>query len=109
MRCPYCGSRRISDEYTAQTYDLPDEWVAVDHVRCGKCGATYTKTIRENLETGERRVITAAGVQSGGERWVRPRRRILSRVIARASRGRYRWLVLCVAIQIIRSSSETSE
>ena len=50
MACPYCNSRKIAEEYTVQTYDLRDEFVAINHIQCGKCGAYYSKTIREQEE-----------------------------------------------------------
>lgn len=59
MPCPYCGSRRISEEYTLRTYDLPQEWVAINHVLCAKCGECYSKTIRENIATGKRKVTVS--------------------------------------------------
>ena len=41
MACPYCRSRKVREEYTVQTYDLRDDWIAINHVQCGKCGASY--------------------------------------------------------------------
>ena len=32
MACPYCNSRKIAEEYTVQTYDLRDEFVAINHI-----------------------------------------------------------------------------
>ncbi len=61
MACPYCRSRKVAEEYTIQTYDLPDEFVAINHVECGKCHAYYTKTIRENYRTDKRRTIITKG------------------------------------------------
>ena len=61
MACPYCNSRKIAEEYTVQTYDLRDEFVAINHIQCGKCGAYYSKTIRENPYTGKRKVFCAKG------------------------------------------------
>ena len=59
MACPYCGSRKVSEERTVQTFDLPDEWVAISQVRCFKCGSYYSKTIRDNLRTGRRKVTVS--------------------------------------------------
>ena len=61
MPCPYCRSRKVREERTVRTYDLPDEWVAINNVQCGKCGCTYSKTIRDNLRTGRRRVVVSKG------------------------------------------------
>ncbi len=61
MACPYCGSRKVAEEYTVQTYDLIKEFVAVNEIRCAKCGSTYSKTIRENPNTGRRRVTIGRG------------------------------------------------
>ena len=38
MACPYCRSRKVREEYTVQTYDLKEDWIAINHVQCGKCG-----------------------------------------------------------------------
>jgi len=59
MSCPYCGSRKTLEEYTVRTFDLPEEWVAINHVLCAKCGECYSKTVRDNLKTGKRRVVVS--------------------------------------------------
>ena len=59
MPCPFCGSRRTLEEYTVRTFDLPEEWVAINHVLCAKCGECYSKTVRDNLRTGKRRVTVS--------------------------------------------------
>ena len=61
MACPYWNSRKIAEEYTVQTYDLRDEFEAINHIQCGKCGAYYSKTIRENPYTGKRKVSCTKG------------------------------------------------
>ena len=61
MPCPYCGSRKVSNEYTYRTYDVSNEFVAIDHVECGRCGGLYSRTVRENLRTGRRKVIVSKG------------------------------------------------
>ena len=61
MSCPYCGSRKVAEEHTVQTYDLKDDWIAINQVLCGKCGARYSKTIRENPRTGRRKVFCTKG------------------------------------------------
>ena len=61
MACPYCRSRKVREEYTVQTYDLKEDWIAINHVQCGKCGAYYSKTIRENPRTGKRKVFCTKG------------------------------------------------
>ncbi len=61
MACPYCRSRKTAEEYTVQTYDLRNDWIAINRVQCGRCGAYYSKTIRENPRTGKRRVFVTKG------------------------------------------------
>jgi len=56
MSCPYCRSRKVAGERTVHVYDVRDETIAVNQVKCGKCGAVYSKTIRENPYDGKRRI-----------------------------------------------------
>ena len=71
MSCPYCGSKRAVEEYTVRTYDLPLEWVAINHVLCAKCGECYSKTIRESTATGKRKVSVSKKSYLNGEKPVR--------------------------------------
>ncbi len=57
MSCPYCKSRKTNSAQTVRFYDVRGETIAIDHVECGRCGAVYSMTVRENPSTGERRVI----------------------------------------------------
>ena len=59
MSCPYCGSSRTAEEYTVRTFELGNEWVAINHVLCARCGECYSKTVRDNLRTGTRRVTVS--------------------------------------------------
>lgn len=71
MTCPYCGSRKVADEYTVRTYDVGDEWIAINELQCGKCHAHYSKTIRDNIRTGKRKVTiskTEGGYQVSANR-----------------------------------------
>ncbi len=61
MKCPYCGSRKVSEQYTYREYDVGSEYVSIDHVECGKCGGFYSKTVRNNPSTGRRKVIVSKG------------------------------------------------
>ena len=45
----YCNSRKIAEEYTVQTYDLRDEFVAINHIQCGKCGVLLQDDPRESV------------------------------------------------------------
>ena len=71
MSCPYCGSRKVSEEYNVRTYEVRDEWIAINEVQCGKCHAYYSKTIRDNIRTGKRKVTiskTDGGYQTSCSR-----------------------------------------
>ena len=61
MACPYCGSRKTVGQRTVREYDVGDEYVAIDHVECGRCGGFYSKTVRNNPSTGRRKVIVSKG------------------------------------------------
>lgn len=60
MPCPYCRSRKVAVSEAIATYDVRDEYITVDRIVCGKCGESYTKMIRENLHTGNRKVICSS-------------------------------------------------
>lgn len=70
MPCPYCKSRKVTESETIATYDVRDEYIAIDRIICGKCGESYQKMIRQNLRTGTRKVIC-----NGPRRDERPVRR----------------------------------
>lgn len=57
MSCPYCKSKRMNSTQNVYLYDVRGETIAIDHVECGRCGAVYSMTVRENPSTRERRVI----------------------------------------------------
>lgn len=57
MSCPYCKSKRMNSAQTVRFYDVRGETIAFDHIECGRCGAVYSVTTRENTSTGEKRVI----------------------------------------------------
>ncbi len=80
MSCPYCRSRKVREEHTVRTYDLPDEWVAINNVQCGKCGCCYSKTIRDNIRTGRRRVVVRKLSEGTSVRSLNARPGIMDRI-----------------------------
>ncbi len=88
MSCPYCGSRKVLEEYTVKTFDLPNEIVAINHVLCAKCGECYSKTIRDNLATGKRRVVVSRTSYLSGNMPVRSpnKRPLMMRILGRCRR-----------------------
>ena len=57
MSCPYCKSRKANSAQNIRFYEVRGETIAIDHIECGRCGAVYSVTVRENTSTGERIVL----------------------------------------------------
>lgn len=61
MACPYCSSKKIENEINVRRFNLNGEFITIDHVECSKCGGYYTRTIRINPATGNRKTIISKG------------------------------------------------